>query len=355
MSHELDTINGTETAATFSVKETPWHALGTVLESAPTFEAAMQLGGLNFDVELQPMKALISVGETGDTIEIDVPDNRAVVRMDRKTVLGVVGPSYHVLQNVDAFRTLEPLIDTGLATIETGGTLREGRDVWMSVKFNIESDSVRRVFGDEVKPYGLISNNHNGARKVTIQETPVRVVCANTLGFALARTKTNNGSKPQDRALTVRHTTNVKANVVTAAADLFGQITQRYELIAQQYQALKNVILSEELFARLVLDVAAPLPEGPKSVREDKIAINAFEKAKAKAEAKRARLSQLWTDGDGHQGDHSAWEAYNAATQSFDHDAEMWGAKNQLESLFDGQLSKVKNEVVQTLVDFVTA
>lgn len=356
MAAELDRIDQANgKAAMFSVKETPWHRQGEVLTEAPTFAAAMELGGLNFPVALQPMKALVTVNEAGDTIEVDVPENRAVIRMDRKEVLGVVGPSYHVLQNVDAFNVLEPLIDTGLATIETGGALRGGRDVWMMVKFNLESSKVRAVMGDEVKPFGLISNNHNGARKVTIQETPIRVVCANTLGFALAGTKSRNGSMPRDRSIAIRHTSNVKENVVTAAADLFGQITNRYEAIADQYAALKATVLSEALFARLVLDVAAPLPLTPKSERKDNIAKAAFEKATLRAEKKRARLVELWTAGDGHTGDGSAWEAYNAATQSFDHDADLWGAKDQLESLFDGGLAKAKNEVVQTLVDFVMA
>ena len=35
--------------------------------------------------------------------------------------------------------------------------------------------------------YGLISNNHAGERRVIVQETPVRVVCSNTLGMALTR------------------------------------------------------------------------------------------------------------------------------------------------------------------------
>lgn len=341
MAHELD-IRANGTAAMFSVKETPWHELGTVLSSAPTMREAMELGGLNFDVELQPMKAIIEIG--AGMVEVDVPENFAVVRMDRREVLGVVGPSYHVLQNADAFRVLEPLVDSGLATIETGGTLRAGRDVWMQTKFNLSSPKVREILKDEVQPYALISNNHNGARKVTLQETPVRTVCANTLGFAL---------RDLSRAIQVRHTANVKVRTVDAAAELFANITKRYEVIADQYAALKNTILSESLFARLVLDVAAPLPDASKvKERKDNIAKAAFEKATAKAQEKRDRLTYLWTNGDGHEGDASAWEAYNAATQSLDHDAAMWGAKNRLESLFDGNLSTVKQQVIESLVGF---
>lgn len=342
MAHELDTReNGI--ASIFSVKETPWHSLGTILKAAPKFIDAMELGGLNFNVDLRPMKALVPVNDSGDTIEVDVPENFAVVRDDRKSVLGVVGPSYRVLQNAEAFGVLEPLLDAGLASLETGGTLREGRDVWMMVRFNIDDAKVREVFGKEVVPFGLISNNHNGSRKVVLQETPIRVVCANTLGMALGA----KGAK----AITVRHTANVKVNVVDAAKELFATLTTRYVTIANQYEALKLMRLTERKFEKLVLDVVAPLPEAPTGERatKNKIATAAYDRALARAEEKRSSLTELWTAGDGHTGDHSAWEAYNAVTQSVDHDGEMWKAGNRLEALFDGGLADTKQKALESL------
>ena len=348
MADRLDyKANGT--AAMFSVKETPWHAKGEVLAAAPTFEEAMELGGLNFEVETTPMRTLVPVNESGDTIEIDVPNHRAVVRMDRKSVLGVVGPSYSVLQNREAFRVLEPLVDSGLASLETGGTLRAGRDVWMQTIWNISDPFVREILGTEVKPYVLISNNHSGDRQVDLRETPQRVVCANTLGFALADKLT--------RAIKVPHRANVKTRVVEAATELFATVTARYVKIAEQYAALKQTTLDEEMFSLLVLDVIAPRPDATKvAERKDNIAKAAFERAMARAEAKRTRLTYLWENGDGHTGDHSAWEAYNAATQSLDHDTALWGGKvDQLESMFDGSIAKDKQAVIDALVGYATA
>jgi len=348
MAHELD-FKANGTAAMFSVKETPWHRLGEVLAEAPTFEEAMEKGGLNFEVETTPLRTLVPVNETGDTIEVEVPNHRAVVRMDRKTVLGVVGPSYRVLQNRDAFRVLEPLVDSGLASIETGGTLRKGRDVWMQTIWNISDPFVREILGTEVKPYVLISNNHSGDRQVDLRETPQRVVCANTLGFALGDKMT--------RAIKVPHRANVKERVVTAAEELFATVTARYVKIAEQYAALKATVLEEEMYEMLVLDVIAPLPDASKvNERKDNIAKAAFERATARAEAKRKRLTYLWENGDGHTGDHSAWEAYNSATQSLDHDLELWGGKvDQLESMFDGGIARDKQAVIDALVGYATA
>lgn len=327
----------------FSVKETPWHELGEVLAGAPTMRDALSLGGLDFDVELDPMIATFI--QNGVTMNVPVPDAFAVRRTDRNDVLGTVGPSYHALQNRDAFAVLEPLVDAGIATIETGGSLRGGRDVWMMVKFNIDDAKVRDILRDEVEPFGLISNNHNGTRKVVVQETPIRVVCANTLGFALRKLT---------KAITVRHTSNVKERTIDAAAQLFGDITKRYQAIADQYAAMKATTLSEKQFAAVVLDVIAPLPGEPKE-RKDNIAKAAHERATDRAMVKRNRLTDLWTDGDGHVGDMSAWEAYQGAVQSLDHDADIWKSDNRLESLFDGQLSKWKQDVVEAVVNLCVA
>jgi phage/plasmid-like protein (TIGR03299 family) len=355
MAHEIDFSKGS--AAVFSVKETPWHSLGAILADAPTLDEALRLGGLDFDVQLDAMQAIFE--QNGVRMVVDVPDARAVRRADTNGIIGTVGPSYHVLQNVDAFAPLAPLLDAGLATIETGGALRGGRDVWMLVKFNLQNEKALATLGDEVLPYGLISNNHNGARKVTIQETPVRVVCANTLGFALrqAGVKENGRTKAADltKAVQVRHTTNVKANVVEAAKELFTTIDARYGAIAAQYDAMKATKMTEIEFEKVILDLIAPLPEKPKTERKDNIAVAAFEKATDRAIVKRNRLTALWTDGDGHVGDGSAWEAYQGAVQSLDHDADIWKAGNRLESLFDGTIAKDKQALVNSVVDFCMA
>lgn len=340
MAHELD-VKANGEAAMFSVIETPWHKLGTILAAAPTFREGLEVGGLDFDVELRPLTTTFEIRE-GETVEIAVPEHRAVVRTDRMNgdgVLGVVGSSYHVLQNVDAFSVLEPLIDAGVASLETGGALRGGRDVWMMVRFNIDDEKVRRVLGEEVVPFGLISNNHNGSRQVTLQQTPIRVVCANTLAMAHA----GHGIK-------VRHTTNVGTRTVEAAKELFANLTKNYRTIADQFEAMKARILTAKEFEKAVLDVLAPLPDASKMKdRKDNIAKAAFERATERANVKRNRLSALWIDGKGHTGDNSAWEAMNGAVQSLDHDEDMWKSDDRLASMFDGTLATAKAQVTNAV------
>lgn len=344
MAHELDTKeNGV--AAMFSVIETPWHTLGTILGKAPSLKEAMKVGGLDFDVELRPLTTSFEVRE-GETIDVNVPENFAVVRTDRRNtdgILGVVGSSYRVLPNLDAFAVLEPLVDSGKATLETGGALRGGRDVWMMIRWNITDKAVRKVLKDEVIPFSLISNNHNGSRQVTLMDTPIRVVCANTLGAAHASAA----------GIKVRHTANVKTNVIDAATKLFENVTTRYQDIAKQYANMKEASLTQKKFEQVVLDVLAALPEKPKGEQTNKIATAAWERATERAKARRDRLTFLRDNGKGHKGDGSAWEAYNGAVESLDHDTDMWKAEDRLTALFDGSLATAKRAVLDSIVSAI--
>ena len=97
--------------------------------------------------------------------------------------MGVVGPNYHPLQNREAFAVFQPFLDSKILSLETGGSLRSGRRVWLLGKFTgLEVAEV--VPGDEVKPYLLLSTGHDGLVCVRYGLTPIRVVCNNTLQAA---------------------------------------------------------------------------------------------------------------------------------------------------------------------------
>ena len=340
MPHQLDRrLDGS--AAMFSVRKTPWHREGTLLNEAPSLADALTLGGLDFEVDVRPLYLRSPVmPELPEVFTYEpAPDAFATVRTDRESVLGVVSGRYQPLQNRDAFGVLEPLLDAGLASLETGGALRGGRDVWMLVRFNIDSPVVREVFADEIIPFGMISNNHAGQRKVVVQETPIRVVCANTLGAAL---------RDRRRAIGVRHTASVEARTVEAAQSLWRGLVERYEAVARQYQALKALHLDTALFRRLVLDVAAPLPAAL-----DQSGLTARqESARRKIVDQRSRITQLWHEGAGHSGDESAWEAYNAVAESVDHDVQLWRVRDsRAEAMLVGRLAEVKDRVLASLVE----
>jgi phage/plasmid-like protein (TIGR03299 family) len=344
MGHELDRNDANGKAAMFSVRETPWHREGVVLNEAPSFDEGLKLAGCDYEVATRP----VYVAEADGTFSQSAT-GQAIVRLDRQTTLGeavlkVVGDDYVPVQNRDAFGVLEPLLDKGVAHLETGGTLRGGRDAWMMVRFDISDPVVQEVFGNEVVPFGLITNNHSGEARVLVMQTPIRVVCANTLGMALT-----NWRDRQD-CVAVAHKGDARLKTIEAAEKLFASMVERYRVIAEQYKSMKETILTVEQFTKSVLDKASPLPKELHSIETEHLTIRGYDLARKRAEERRQAIERAWTNGRGHVGDHSAWEAYNGAVEVIDHDSELFRTKgSRVAAMIGGRLLEAKSEVLNSV------
>lgn len=342
MSAELTTRNGV--AETFSVRETPWHREGHILTAAPDFETALRLAGHEFEVVKLP--AFIRTPGVDPMLNSFTESAKAfvTVRTDTGQELGSVGPDYTPCQNREAFRVLTPLLDQGLAALETGGSLREGADVWLMAKFEMPEGELAAQLLPElgVTPYCLVANNHAGRRGVLVSLNPVRVVCANTLGAAEV-----DGLA---RSIVVRHTGDVAERVEQAARDLFLGIVERYNLAAQHYRDLMRMILDPVEFTEYVIDPAIPDPRhNPRWNPEARMASAVV----ARYERKVAEVTRLWDEGAGHTGNHSAWEAYNGLVEAMDHNTELWptrGGVYRTASMLDGQIFTTKQRVFEGLV-----
>ena len=187
----------------FSVRETPWHGLGRIVMDAPASREALELAGLDWQVESRNIYS-----STGAMI----PGYRANVRSTDDAVLGVVSDRYRTVQNEEAFQFTDDLLGEGV-TYETAGSLQGGKKVWMLAKL----PEKYIIAGDEVTPYLAIFNSHDGSSGVKVAMTPVRVVCQNTLNLALGTAK---------RIWTARHTENVLLRVQDARETL--QLANNY-------------------------------------------------------------------------------------------------------------------------------
>ena len=342
MAAEL-THTTSEVADMFSVRETPWHEEGHVLRDAPGYDEALALANLDYLVVKEP-----TYRKVGDNEFVENASAFITKRVDTGAELGMVGPDYQPVQNGDAFRVLKPLIDEGVATLETGGALRKGADAWLMVKWDLArfNPIVREVFTDEVVPFSLVATNHVGRRGVLLKNTPVRVVCANTLGAA---------ESSVGHSVNVRHTGDATERLVDAAHSLWDGIIERYDRLALSYRALKQTVLDEAAFQRLVVDAVVADPRHDRRFNpEAKLA----EMVVARYERKVERLHHLWEHGKGHVGDHSAWEAYNGAVEALDHDRDLFPTRAgsyRTASLLDGDLAKRKDAVLASLVEEVAA
>ena len=156
----------------FYTREKPWHGLGTRVEEAPDSREALRLAGLDWRVVQKSIK-------TGDGFQI--PGFKANMRDTDNRVLGVVTDRYKVVQNEDAFAFTDKLLGEGV-TYETAGSLQDGRRTWLLAKL----PQRYIISGDEITPYLVFMNTHDGTGAIKAAMTPVRVVCQNTLNLALS-------------------------------------------------------------------------------------------------------------------------------------------------------------------------
>ena len=68
---------------------------------------------------------------------------------------------------------------------ETAGSLQEGKKTWMLARLPHQYI----ISGDEITPYLVFMNSHDGTSGIRVAMTPVRVVCQNTLNLALNTAK----------------------------------------------------------------------------------------------------------------------------------------------------------------------
>jgi phage/plasmid-like protein (TIGR03299 family) len=160
------------------VGEPAWHGLGTVVKDAPTPYEAMQLAKMGFSVVLSdPIKAYYGGDESYSHV---TPPSKfyATVRTDTNEVLGVVNKNYKIVQNSELFDIAGSV--PGLQ-VETAGTLFNGAQSYVLMK-----DDEWAVNGnDEMHEYLCLMNSHNGTLSLSALPTSVRVVCNNTLSWAI--------------------------------------------------------------------------------------------------------------------------------------------------------------------------
>ena len=221
----------------FYVRETPWHGLGTKVLEAPASKDALQLAGLDWRVQQEPIYTAME--ELVDGYKANVRDS------DRK-VLGVVTDRYRVIQNDEAFAFTDELLGAGVK-YETAGSLQGGRKVWLLAHMPHEYI----ISGERISPYLLFSNTHDGSGAIKVALTPIRVVCQNTLNLALANAK---------RSWSMIHTGDIKEKMQEAKDTLF--LAENYmDELGKEFEALRMKKLTDKQVMEYI-EILLPIEDG---------------------------------------------------------------------------------------------
>ncbi len=288
MAHEIETDANGEGSA-FYVGEPAWHGLGKVLprDQDLTIPDAIVAAGLDWEVTTAPLVLK-------DDHEVGVPAF-ATRRTTDGSILGVVGPGYVPLQNIEAFKWFSPFLDSGLVKLEAAGSLRGGKRIWVLGK--IQGQDAEVVAGDPIGGYVLLSNSHDGTMAIRSGFTRVRVVCQNTLSAA----------HREGTLLRIRHTSGATLDL-EKVREIMDVAAHKFNLDIEVYQSLaRRNITADDLdeYVRAVFDLPSAEDQKQKVNRTLDNVVNLFEQGRG-AQLKGVRGT--------------VWGAYNAVSEYVTHE-----------------------------------
>ena len=225
------------------VRDVPWHGLGRRVEKPMTVIEALEYSGLDWEV-----KPETCYFEKEDGIFDIVPGIIANVRATDKRVLGTVTTRYKIVQNSQAFEVIEHIMDAvGKQFIETAGALFGGRQVFILGR--LEGCT---ALGDQIDPYLVFKNSHDGSSIVEVAVTPIRVVCNNTLTMALEGSRRKWGCS---------HTGDIQSKIAEAQETL-RRAADYMKAFPEFAKIMVDVNLYDDDIPEL-MEALFPLPEDP--------------------------------------------------------------------------------------------
>lgn len=321
MAHEIETFDNL--AAFVSAREDAWHRLGTTLDDTFDAETALRVAHLaDWNVRKSPVFTEV------EGVRLAVEGKHAIVRDNPfkpgvVDALGIVGNHYVPVQNEEHVDLLNALVDESGAHFETAGSLRGGREVFVSMKM---PDTMLVGGIDPVDLYLIARNSHDGSSSFEFMVSPVRVVCANTLAVA---------SRLAKASFRARHVQGGARAAIQQARETLGLTFKFVEDFEAQVQRMIEAEYTDQQFTRLAASLY-PTPENAKDV------------AKENARIHRANLTKLWRGSPTlKEVAGTRWAAYNTVTEYLDHVVDQRGKSG--DALRDARATNVANGMTAPL------
>ena len=213
-----------------------WDGLGTKVDEAHSAREVCKIAGLDYIVRTEPIY-------TADGMKI--PNMIATRRYDTvgdveipSTVFGAVTKRYTPVQNHLGFEFIDALFGSDGFQVETAGQFDDGKIVWIEAKM-----PTRDIGGERIDPYLVFTNRHDGKGSVRIFLSPVRIVCRNTLNYAI--------KKARGRSFSVKHTATANARLIQAR-ETVKHYNEYLDAISTKIEQQKRTALPDNLAERFL-------------------------------------------------------------------------------------------------------
>jgi len=302
------------------VGQKPWHGLGQELNADADVDTWKKQAGMDWTVQRGVVRYATARGE--NLAMQDMPESHVLFRSDSKAPLGIVSSRYQVVQPGDVLEFFRDLTESNGYTLNTAGTLFDGKRFWALASIGDEAEVVK---GDKVGGYMLLSSSCDGTLATAARFTTVRVVCNNTLTMAMA-------ACPE---VSIRHTTRFDNQSVKQELGLahnhFEDTMKVFERLAQ---VEVSVATAEDLIATVLVDKRMSLGKDPKNSKPYQDIMGLFN-----GQALGASMVG-----------NTAWALVNSVTEYVDHHARAKTDSHRMSSAWFGRGDELKNEVLRRAV-----
>lgn len=253
----------------FTDNQPAWHGLGIVVpDEHLTMERAFELLPEVASPVVQSNSLFGSYEGADGTLQIADSTGWVMnVRTFDNRCVGVVTKTWELIQNSELFDLGEKIVEEG-GRWKTMGSLKEGRICWGLLEIGDTS-----IAGEQYLRHLLLVNSFDGSMGMRACTTDTRVVCWNTLSWAIEGTK---------RSYTIRHTRNAMERLHEAkeALGIAYDRTEHLRVISERLASeAVSVARGKKLIAQMV-------PYPPESEVSDVM--------KRNLDAKRENLMFLW-------------------------------------------------------------
>lgn len=284
MAHEIEFRDGKASMAWAG--QTPWHGLGKEVPADLTPQQMLEAADLDWEVNKVPSFVQIN-GQQVYT------GKDALVRSDDGKILDMVSQEWNPVQNSTAFEFFNDFVAAGDMEMHTAGSLKGGQIVWGLAKVK----EAFELFGgqDVVESYLLFASAHKFGQSTTVQFTPTRVVCNNTLTLSL--------NESNDNRVRVTHRKVFNPNAVK---EMLGVAKHKLDSYKEMAQFLSAKRFDEETAVEYFQRVFPSL--SPKKDRAKEVSRNA-----------KVALEVLDQQPGAEFGQGTFWQLFNTTTFMTDH------------------------------------
>ena len=329
--------------------EVPWHGLGVKVEDNLTPDEMLVAAGLDWTVSKRHLFTHSEPSVENSKEVIPVSDYYVLVRDSDNKTFGPCGPKFVPSQNADAFKFFEKFTSVGDMSMDTAGALKGGEQVWGLAKIN---DGFTLPGDDRVLGYLLVSVSHKWGKANEIRFTPIRVVCNNTLTYALA-----DKTRPSFK---MPHLTALDAEVFKSAEEALGIAGDRMKdfkesaefLSSKNYTSQNVVSYISELFQPELLEQQKNIEQMSdiKAIATRQSMVDEFKRIPAMVH--QALEEQPGANLKSSKG--TWWGAANAVTFIVDH---KWGHDRDaaLHNAWFGNRASLKQKAISKAVEYAKA